>query len=98
MDKKQDTNTEGERPENTNRIKNDPTKMQPYGKTCDKVDGFEKLASDDIFNGKKVQYNASIHQNNDKGFSKAKRCTQNLINKKNKKGNVSKKKKIQSRL
>ena len=83
--KKQDTNTEGETPENTNRTKNDPTKTQPSGKTCDKVDGFEKLTSDDIFNGKKVLYNASIHQINDKVFSNAKR-------------NVSKKKKLQSRL
>ena len=32
MDKKQDTNTEGETPENTNRTKNDPTKRQPSKK------------------------------------------------------------------
>ena len=73
--KKQDTNTEGETPENTNRTKNDPTKRQPSEKTCDKIDGFEKLASNDIFDGKKVPFNASIHQIKDKGFSNAKRRT-----------------------
>ena len=68
--------------------------MQPSEKTCDKVDGFEKLASDDIFNGKKVLYNASIHQINDKGFSNAKRCTKKFDKqKKNKKENILKKKK-----
>ena len=41
---------------------------------------------------KKVPYNASIHQIDNKGFSNAKRHTKNLINKKNKKGNISKKK------
>ena len=49
------------------------------------VRGFEKLASNDIFDGKKVLFNASIHQINNKEFSNAKRRTKNLINKKKKK-------------
>ena len=53
MDKKQDTSTEGETPESTNRTKNDPTKRQPPEKTCDEVDSFTKLVSNDIFDEKK---------------------------------------------
>ena len=59
-------------------------KDNPLKKTCNKVDGFEKLASNDIFDGKKVPFNASIFQLNNKGFSNAKRCTKKFDKQKRK--------------